>query len=605
VSSPEDLGWLTWCVGRLWPYTEAALEKLIRETVEPLLQEFVPKSLRNVHFSDCTLGATPEFGKVIASQRHDRGDTLGLQLDIGLQYKGPINVVVDVGIAKVGVNNIDLTGILCVLFDPIVKELPIIGGLQIFFLNPPKVVLSYVGLAELVNYSFKSAFQGAIDTAVASSLVLPNVLSINWMSDRAATGEPTCWLSSTLPTGVLRVSVLEAKGVGGDLKTYCVVKLGAVRRRTEKSRRAVSDPKWNQTFDLILHDTKQLLTLEVCYQDMAAGEGIEFTTEGLEVQSLLRRSGPKWIALEPSEDRKTKAGYTIRRSLGTLRSMTKRSSTLGQSSVAGTRVKIDVSLFELVADKEIFSRDAVGAPLVAERPGALSPRRGSKQSAPLPNALLVCKVVKGRIPPGKVQGSTLHVSSASAEDERKLCAVDDAWLAQVGIDESKVSTIGVLTREGFDAEKIARVLKMERSVVHKVMAHCLSFNVELPQHLCVPVAASGPTGGGDIRLEVRRKGKCDAKGTVPVQSVLKAPSMHLVRTVAFQSTAADGGESRYSFEVDLQLLAFAASEPEGGPRSQQQEEDATQEEEEAPEESGSRTASGRLAPRTDARRATY
>merc|ERR1712232_555160 len=120
-----------------------------------------------------------------------------------------------------------------------------------------------------------------MQAAMAASLVLPNVLSLNWMPEMIETGDPGCWLASKLPEGALTVEILDSE-LQDPLEWQCkrlsaicgqfvdqqrarrlLVKLGA-------SEQEVAD--LSQTGSTILvHDANQNFTLEVWEQDFSGG----------------------------------------------------------------------------------------------------------------------------------------------------------------------------------------------------------------------------------------------------------------------------------------------------------------------------------------------
>jgi len=543
MSEVNSAGWLTWCVRRLWPYTEAALVKVLSETIEPQLQESMPGPLKSIHFSKFTLGHTaPELGPIVASEC--MGKDVALQLDIGLRLSCDANVVMDAGIATVGVNHIGLRGTLSLRFDPILEDFPIVGGMRMFFLNPPDIDLQFVGLAELANYPFlRRTIQNAITASLADSLVLPNHLSINWMPERAITGESNCWLASVLPEAVLHLTVIEAKDLkmvswlvgskGAD--PYAILKLGAFRQKTQAKKHTL-DPQWNEVCDLLIYDMRQEFSIEVWNHEAVRGDRAMGLSRSIQVSELVAKSGPQWHLLEAPTGRDDSG-----------------------------RIHMSATLMNLVADKEALVR-SIGT--------------GGKRLA----ALLVGALVKGRLPADSIAGSSLLMRVAGRQDARPCTHRDDSWRQYVDLSDKLARTIEVLVREGFSPAKIAEILKVEEPLVMKAMAARLGFNVELAQHLCVFVEANELMNRGYVEFEVQRKGRCIASARVSLMEVQEAKDLkfrqlieltmkhkegHRARadgsnTIATASKVVSDDDSRQRFDLDieLQLMAFG---PKGDP----------------------------------------
>merc|ERR1719491_251763 len=130
----------------------------------------MPGPLKNIRFSKFTLGGAPEVGPMVVSER--TSDSQGIQMDIIIKYHGDANIDLEAGLAKVGVNHIEVCGTLSLLLDPIVDSVPIVGGMKLFFLNPPHVQLKFVGLAELAHIPFvQQIVQSTIHDSLADVLV--------------------------------------------------------------------------------------------------------------------------------------------------------------------------------------------------------------------------------------------------------------------------------------------------------------------------------------------------------------------------------------------------------------------------------------------------
>lgn len=132
---------------------------------------------------------------------------------------------------------------------PLISEMPMVGGLQVFFLNNPIIDFDLVGVADLLDMpGLSDLLRRIIVEQVAAMMVLPNKLPIQ-LSDAV----PAAALKTPEPEGVLRIHVVEAKdlmkkdiGVLGKGKSdpYAVIQVGAQEFRTKIIDNTVN-PKWD------------------------------------------------------------------------------------------------------------------------------------------------------------------------------------------------------------------------------------------------------------------------------------------------------------------------------------------------------------------------
>jgi len=223
----------------------------------------------------------------------------------------------------------------------------------------------------------------------------------------------------------------------------------------------------------LLYDHKQLLKMEVWADDMRR-EHLLSSSQGAEVQQLLAKKGPRWIKLEGKQRRKTASRLTKVTNTLTTQCSKKRHKREGSNTAS---IRADFLLFRLVGNQRYLTSEP-SCHIDAE-----------------PIAVLVCRVIQGRMPPSRVQGTSLRASIAGHEAECRISPADKNWRASMDLSGQMYNMIEVLVKGGFPSQKIAKILKIEESVVNKVKARSLNFNAEVPQLLCVLVpCAAFPDG---------------------------------------------------------------------------------------------------------------
>jgi len=215
----EELEWIRPLLEKLWPKIDLALHKIMKEVVEPKIQDKVPFALKGLTFTKFTLGKTlPTVGPItiwdapcLKSQEYHRG--LELHIKVKLDTKN-VDVELAIGALTAGVKSCSLEGTLVLRLDPLLDVSPILGGLVIYFLDPPKMDLNFTQLANLAETEFTAGrLTQIVEKLVAQRLVLPNVWFKPFLQNEDIVDTAT--LRDPKPVGVLRVTAIEAKQLYG------------------------------------------------------------------------------------------------------------------------------------------------------------------------------------------------------------------------------------------------------------------------------------------------------------------------------------------------------------------------------------------------------
>mmetsp|Transcript_39465 Transcript_39465/g.91126 ORF Transcript_39465/g.91126 Transcript_39465/m.91126 type:complete len:841 (+) Transcript_39465:939-3461(+) len=272
-SSPKDDEVVMALVEQLWPTLDLAIKAMFEGQIMQTIKDSLPPALRNIKLHTFTLGSKPPKIGPIRVYPGPRG-TGQLELRIGVLFQSEeisIQLGVFGGFAPVGVTGIHFQGELVVRLQPILDMVPVLGGIVMFFLDPPAVRLKFSGLAKAAEIvRVKGLVRTAINSAIADALVLPHVIALPLFFDEEVVDLKR--LQSPTPRGVLRVTVQSAKGLRGmdwgptksTSDPYVVVMLGSDRLQTEVIK-ATCDPVWkkNNTRDFLVYDEVQKLLVEV------------------------------------------------------------------------------------------------------------------------------------------------------------------------------------------------------------------------------------------------------------------------------------------------------------------------------------------------------
>lgn len=186
-------------------------------------------------------------------------------MDLDLNYTSDCDISFQVAGMRGGLKHFQIQGMVRVVMKPLINQMPLVGGLQIFFLNSPHVDFNLVGVTDLLDLpGLSDMLRKIIIEQIGAIMVLPNKLPITLNADVQASTlkmpEPEVrgdlnHTDYTLLTmryssqGVMRIHVVEAKDLMkkdlmGKSDPYALVSVGAQTFRTETIDSTVN-PKWD------------------------------------------------------------------------------------------------------------------------------------------------------------------------------------------------------------------------------------------------------------------------------------------------------------------------------------------------------------------------
>jgi Ca2+-dependent lipid-binding protein len=67
-------------------------------------------------------------------------------------YGGDCDITFSVKGVKAGIKDFQVSGLVRVVMKPLLTQMPMIGGLQVFFLNNPEIDFNLVGIADVLDF---------------------------------------------------------------------------------------------------------------------------------------------------------------------------------------------------------------------------------------------------------------------------------------------------------------------------------------------------------------------------------------------------------------------------------------------------------------------
>uniref|UniRef100_A0A8C1V534 Extended synaptotagmin-like protein 2a n=1 Tax=Cyprinus carpio TaxID=7962 RepID=A0A8C1V534_CYPCA len=256
----ERVEWLNKTVHQMWPYICQFVDKIFRETIEPAVQG-ANAHLSTFTFSKIDMGDKPlrVDGVKVYTENVDKRQII---MDLQISFVG--NTEIDVDIKKyycrAGIKSIQLNGVLRVIMEPLLGDMPLIGALSVFFLKKPLLDINWTGLTNMLDIpGINGLCDSIIQDIIYSFLVLPNKITIPLVNDAQISK-----LRFPMPKGILRIHFLEAqdlvgkdKFLGGLIKgksdPYGVIKLGNQLFRSKIIKETVN-PKWNEVYEAFVYD---------------------------------------------------------------------------------------------------------------------------------------------------------------------------------------------------------------------------------------------------------------------------------------------------------------------------------------------------------------
>ncbi|XP_065092590.1 extended synaptotagmin-2 isoform X4 [Ochlerotatus camptorhynchus] len=245
----ERCEWLNKILKQVWPNANFFAKNLIKESIEPNIQQALAGyKLNGFKFDRMILGTIPpRIGGVKVYEKNVARNEIIMDLD--LFYAGDCDINFSLSGLRGGIKDFQIHGTVRVIMKPLISQMPLVGGLQIFFLNNPNIDFNLVGVVDLLDMpGLSDILRKIIVEQVAAIMVLPNKLPII-LND----GVPALSLKMPEPEGVLRIHVVEAKDLmkkdisvlgKGKSDPYAIVSVGAQQFRTQTIDNTVN-PKWD------------------------------------------------------------------------------------------------------------------------------------------------------------------------------------------------------------------------------------------------------------------------------------------------------------------------------------------------------------------------
>ncbi|KAL0302306.1 UNVERIFIED_CONTAM: Synaptotagmin-5 [Sesamum calycinum] len=263
----EQVKWLNKQLSKLWPFIADAAEAIIKESVEPLLEDYRPPGISSLKFSELSLGNVAPKIEGIRVQSLKEGQ---ITMDIDLRWGGDPSIILAVGAAVVAsipiqLKDLQVFTVVRAIFQ-LADEIPCISAVVVALLAEPK---------PRIDYTLKAV--GGSLTAIPGISDMINVHMLQWPHRIVVPigGIPVDTSDLELkPVGKLTVTVVKASGLKnmeliGKSDPYVVLHIRPLFKVRTKVIDNNLNPVWNEKFELIAEDKEtQSLIFEVYDEDI-------------------------------------------------------------------------------------------------------------------------------------------------------------------------------------------------------------------------------------------------------------------------------------------------------------------------------------------------
>lgn len=267
----EQVKWLNKLLSKLWPFVAEAASAVIKESVEPVLDDYRPAAISSIKFSKLFLGNVSPKIEGIRVQSLKKGQ---ITMDIDLRWGGDPSIIlaVDALVASLPIQLKDLQvfTVIRVIFQ-LSEDIPCISAVVVALLSEPKPRIDYtlkaVGGSLTAIPGLSDMIDDTVNSIISDQLQWPHRILVP-----LAVGVDTSELELK-PQGKLTITIVKASALKnlemiGKSDPYVVLYIRPMLKVKTKVIDNNLNPIWDETFELIVEDKEtQSVIFEVYDED--------------------------------------------------------------------------------------------------------------------------------------------------------------------------------------------------------------------------------------------------------------------------------------------------------------------------------------------------
>lgn len=310
--------WLNEMLEAMWPNIGKAVHQLVNRDVVRDINKQLPGL--NVSFPVCDLGKRcPSIGPIDVAKSEDNKM---IDINLGVDFESDIEIRMETRVATIGIKRVRLHGEVCCRMMHFIEQMPILGGMVIYFLDAPTIDYTFTDSVKIANISMlKRKIGDALKAQITQTMVLPNVLSVALGTedqgvDRASLNRPT-------PVGVLKVTALRGRDlVAADVNLFSAATSDPYLRITFADQlwtspvvKATLNPEWNSgvvTRYFLVYNMLQTVTVQVFDHDDLSSDDHIGSVRPFAVEEAPRLSEKELEVLHPKTGEKGAGFVTMK-----------------------------------------------------------------------------------------------------------------------------------------------------------------------------------------------------------------------------------------------------------------------------------------------------
>ncbi|KAH9732989.1 calcium-dependent lipid-binding protein [Citrus sinensis] len=283
----EQVKWLNKELSKLWPFVadvlkqivfstviQEAAELVIKESVEPLLEEYRPPGITSLKFSKLSLGNVAPKIEGIRVQSLKQGQ---ITMDIDFRWGGDPSIILGVEAAMVAsipiqLKDLQVFTVIRVIFQ-LAEEIPCISAVVVALLSEPKPRIDYtlkaVGGSLTAIPGIADMIDDTVDSIITDMLQWPHRIVVPIGGIPVDTSELELKPQGKVAVTIVKANNLKNMEMIGKSDPYAVVHIKPLFKVKTNVVDNNLNPVWNQTFELIAEDKEtQSLIFEVFDKDI-------------------------------------------------------------------------------------------------------------------------------------------------------------------------------------------------------------------------------------------------------------------------------------------------------------------------------------------------
>ncbi|XP_073023454.1 calcium-dependent lipid-binding protein-like [Primulina eburnea] len=270
----EQVKWLNKQLNKMWPFVADAAEAVIKESVEPLLEEYRPPGITSLKFSKLSLGTVAPKIEGIRVQSLKQGQII---MDIDLRWGGDPDISLAVEAALVAsipiqLKDLQVFTVVRAIFQ-LADEIPCISAVVVALLAEPKPRIDYtlkaVGGSLTAIPGLSDMIDDTVNSIITDMLQWPHRIVVPIGGIPVDTSELELKPVGKVTVTVMKANELKNKELIGKSDPYVVLYVRPLFKVKTKVIENNLNPVWNQTFELIAEDKEtQSLIVEVFDEDI-------------------------------------------------------------------------------------------------------------------------------------------------------------------------------------------------------------------------------------------------------------------------------------------------------------------------------------------------